>query len=220
MHLTRLPALSLARYAFDFEAIRLSAASSISSAGPTSRGPQTNVPAPLNSARFLRHLEQERSGRFQYVAVQIPDLLRLSFVCRYFKKASVLAHIFALTLAALPRNRKETQFLRFLIKVVKVFSAQRTERLGVRLRFKGRVNRWRRTKHLIGEKGRLPLYTYSARLERGEAQAITRKGALGIRLWLAYHPSFARTFRRTLLAFVHVQKNTLALLSLNDLLFN
>lgn len=129
-----LPALALARYAFDFEAVR-SAIAANQAPAPSS------VPVPLNSARFLRHLEQERSGRFQYVAVQIPDLLRVSFACIYFKKPAVLANLFAQTLSSLPRNRKETQFLRFLRKVVKVFSAQRTERLGVRVRFKGRVNR-------------------------------------------------------------------------------
>jgi hypothetical protein len=129
-----LPALALARYAFDFEATR----SLIRNKTKDSSIPIT---LPLNSVRFLRHLEQERSSRFQYVAVQIPDLLRVSFTCRYFKKPAVLATLFAQTLSSLPRNRKETQFLRFLRKVVKVFSAQRTERLGVRLRFKGRVNR-------------------------------------------------------------------------------
>lgn len=132
-----LPALSLARYAFDFEAIRTARVANQSVTGH----PSLPASIPLNSARFLRHLEQEISSRFQYVAVQIPDLLRVSFTCRYFKKPAVLSNIFAQTLSSLPRNRKETQFLRFLIKVVKVFSAQRTERLGVRLRFKGRVNR-------------------------------------------------------------------------------
>jgi ribosomal protein S3 len=66
----------------------------------------------------------------------------------------------------------------------------------------GRVNRWRRTKHRVGERGRLPLYSYSARLEYGEAQALTRKGALGFRLWFAYHPGFAHRYRRTLLSYI------------------
>ena len=49
--------------------------------------------------------------------------------------------VFAVGLSSLPRNRKETRFLRFLIKLIKVFASQRSERLGVRIRFKGRVNR-------------------------------------------------------------------------------
>ncbi len=116
------------------------------------------------------------------MASNIPDLARFSFICIYFKKPSALSKIFAIGLSSLPRNRKETQFLRFLIKLIKVFSSQRRERLGVRIRFKGRVNRWRRTKYVNGDKGKLPFYTYSSRIEIGESQAITRKGTLGIRI--------------------------------------
>jgi hypothetical protein len=47
----------------------------------------------------------------------------------------------AFQLAKLPRNRKETNFVRFLIKVIKTFAAERKEILGLRIRFKGRVNR-------------------------------------------------------------------------------
>ncbi len=86
-------------------------------------------------------LERERVSRFRYVAVYIQDLIRISFFSIFIKKAAFLAFFFAFTLSKLPRNRKETQFIRFLIKLVKVFAAQREEILGVRLRFKGRVNR-------------------------------------------------------------------------------
>ncbi len=135
VNIRRVPAFSLARYAVDLDGASLRARRK---AQNQSFDPVSSRPT---STAFLQHLSDERRGRFQYVAVQIPDLLRIAFVARYFKKATLLAQLFALTLAALPRNRKETQFLRFLRKVVKVFAAQRPERLGVRLRFQGRVNR-------------------------------------------------------------------------------
>jgi hypothetical protein len=47
----------------------------------------------------------------------------------------------AFQLSKLPRNRKETNFIRFLFKVIKTFAAERKEILGIRIRFKGRVNR-------------------------------------------------------------------------------
>ena len=59
----------------------------------------------------------------------------------YLKKATFLVSFFSFVLAKLPRNRKETQFLRFLIKLVKIFSTHRKEMLGLRIRFQGRVNR-------------------------------------------------------------------------------
>jgi hypothetical protein len=202
VHLTRIPALSLARYAFDREAVLLQKANEAHTIGILHRT-ETKHPRPT-SAGFLRHLTREIEGRYQYVAVQIPDLIRISFLGRYLKKAQLLAHVYARALIALPRARKETQFLRFLTKVVKVFSAQRKEMLGVRIRFKGRVNRWRRTKQVVGEKGTLPLYTYNARIERGDSQAITRKGTRGVRLWLAYDSSFTQGLQRTLISYVRV----------------
>ncbi len=197
VHFRLIPAFSFARYARDLESVQRIARRK------NEIGSSINFDSRSTSAIFLRHIAEEIRGRFQYVAIQIPDLLRISFVSIYFKNPSVLAQLFALTLGALPRNRKETQFLRFLLKVVKVFAAQRPEILGVRRRFKGRVNRWRRTKHVIGEKGFIPLYTYSARVEIGEAQAITRKGTLGIRIWLSYKNTFAESYRRTFIAYTH-----------------
>ncbi len=48
----------------------------------------------LTSAALLRTLERSR-GRFQRTAVHLPDLLRLGFVARYFKKADLLASLFS-----------------------------------------------------------------------------------------------------------------------------
>jgi hypothetical protein len=196
VHLVRLNALSLARFDFDRD---------IASRTPTgealrSRVPSNRLRAPT-SARFLSRLEQEMGSRFSAASGMLPDLLRLGFIAVYLKNAGVLAQLLASSLARLPRNRKEIPFIRFRIKVVKVLVSARPEMLGVRISFKGRVARWNRTKVLIGESGRLALYTYSSRLEGGRAQAITRKGTRGVRVWLAYHPSFAKRFRPTLLAF-------------------
>jgi hypothetical protein len=174
VHFTAVNALSLTSFAFNRERRRSVKADkgSVHKSGFSVK----------TSNLFLQQIETERSSRFQRAAVRIPDLVRLSFVSVYLKKPQVLASLFASTLAHLPRNRKETQFLRFLMKLVKVFTAQRKERRGVRLRFQGRVNRWRRTKHRQTERGKLNLFTYTTRLEYGTAQAITRKGAIGVRL--------------------------------------
>lgn len=88
-----------------------------------------------------------------------------------------------------------------------MLATQRPERVGLRIRFKGRVNRWRRTKQILGSKGSVPLYTYSARLEVGDSQAITRKGTLGIRVWLAYDPRFSTAFRSALFTYVRASSS-------------
>jgi hypothetical protein len=216
VHVYRINGLSLARFGFDREALNQikslkafieAKKQTVALSGTGEKFVQkAKVNAwetgPKKSSRFLENLERERVSRFQYAAVHIRDLVRFSFLSRYLKKASFLVSFFAYVLSILPRNRKETQLLRFLRKIVKVFAAQRKEILGVRLRLQGRINRWRRTKHIVGEKGRLSVYTYNSRREYGTAQAITRKGAVGLRLWLCYNPTFAKTYRQHLLAYV------------------
>ncbi len=137
--LYQINALSLARFAFSQEQERLSLKGLLGSKQDFLK--KTNKSMIKLSQRFLRSLERERTSRFRYVAIFIKDLIRVSFFCRYLKKASFLVSFFAFTLSKLPRNRKETNFLRFLMKLVKVFATQRKEILGLRFRFQGRVNR-------------------------------------------------------------------------------
>lgn len=155
-----------------------------------------------SSQRFLQNIDREMVSRYKYVAVYIQDFVRVSFIALFLKKPTFLVQFMALQISKLPRNRKETKMLRFLIKVVKVFAAQRREVVGLRIAFKGRVNRWRRTKQIIGEKGVLPLQSISTRIEFGSAKAITRKGTLGIRLWICYNPVFRRELRKAVLDYM------------------
>jgi len=120
----------------------------------------------------------------------------------FFKKPSFLGKFLAFQLAKLPKNRKETSFIRFLIKVIRTLSAERKEILGVRIKFKGRVNRWRRTKFILGSRGWFPLHTIQERIEQGTAQAINRKGAVGIRILLRYKNSFGTQLRNHMLHYI------------------
>jgi len=74
--------------------------------------------------------------------------------------------------------------------------------IGVKIEFKGRINRWRRTKIVRGVGGLLPsLYDYKTRVEFGSSKSITRKGALGIRLWFFYKSYFTTILRRCILKY-------------------
>ena len=96
---------------------------------------------PKKSQKFLTSFQKEIGLRYRYVGVFIPDLVRFTFISLYSKYTQRLITFFAFTLAKLPRNRKETKYVRFLAKLVKVFAAQRPEILGLRFRFQGRINR-------------------------------------------------------------------------------
>lgn len=161
---------------------------------PLNQNKFRNKKSVKNSSLFRKALEKERTRQYRYTAVYMKDLLRLSFVAFYYKHAQLIIEFAAFVLKKLPRNRKETKFLRFIIKLRKVFSAQRKEIIGLRVRFQGRVNRWRRTKHIVGHKGVQPLHSYDTYIAFGRAQAITRKGAFGRRLWIVYRAFFVSTY--------------------------
>jgi hypothetical protein len=155
---------------------------------------------------FLQNIDRDMINKYKYVGIYIKDLIRVCFIGMFLKKATFMAKFIAFQIAKLPRNRRETSFIRFIVKVVKTFAAEREEILGLRIKFKGRVNRWRRTKSIVGERGVVPLHTIDNRIECGSAQAINRKGALGIRIWIRYKPSFSTLIKNSILKFFAYSK--------------
>jgi len=124
----------------------------------------------------------------------------------FLKKATFMAKFIAFQIAKLPKNRKETSFIRFIIRVVKTFAAEREEILALRIKFRGRVNRWRRTKSIVGERGILPLHTIKNRMEYGTAQAVNKKGAIGIRIWIRYDLTFSSLIKESMLKYFAYSK--------------
>lgn len=157
--------------------------------------------------RFLQTIDRDMINKYKYVAIYIKDLIRICFIGMFLKKPSFIAKFIAFQIARLPRNRKETSFIRFIIRVVKMFAAEREEILGLRIKFRGRVNRWRRTKSIIGERGVIPLHTVQNRIEYGSAQAINRKGAIGIRIWIRYKPTFSSLIRASIFNYLTYSKH-------------
>ena len=156
------------------------------------------------SALFLNELEQKISIRYRYVAIYIKDLVRITFFCRYLKNVNFMVNFYCFLLSKLPRNRKETKLIKFFIIILKIFSSQRSERIAIRFRFQGRVNRWRRTKNITGQKGYLEYYSYKSRIEFGIGQAITRKGTQGIRIWLCYNSYFKNILKQSIFDYINI----------------
>ena len=180
-------ALSLTRYRFDSKIKALSHTS----------GSKIKL-----SYFYLTSMERQRVSRYRYIGVYLKDLIRVCFLSRYRKKADFLATFFAFTISKLPRNRKELKFVHFLIKLLKRSAWQNKDILGVRIRFQGRLNRWRRTKHIVGSKGNIAFSSYHNRIEYGMAQAITRKGTLGVHIWIAYQPGSFSVLAKSIISYV------------------
>lgn len=144
-----------------------------------------------SSLLFINKLERDFVKRYKFIANYLQDFARVGFIALYTKDLSFLVKFIAFQIANLQKNRKETRLIKFIIKAIKVFSSQREEVIALKIQFKGRVNRWRRTKIITGKRGIIPFNTYKTHLEYATATSITRKGALGIRLWVYFDDSFS-----------------------------
>lgn len=162
------------------------------------------LPKKKTSAKFLEQLQKKLESRYRYVAKYIKDFVRITFFCLFLKKAIFLANFYAFILTKLPRKRKETKLIYFLIMALKIFSTHRPEIIGVRFKVKGRLNRWRRTKSISGQKGYINLYSYNSRIEFGIAQAITRKGTQGISIWLCYTDNFNLVIKKAIFDYIQL----------------
>jgi len=180
-------ALSLSKYAFNVER-------------------DLNDKKKRSPTKFLQNMDRFMINKYKYVAVYIKDLIRVCFIGMFLKKATFMAKFIAFQIAKLPKNRKETSFIRFIIRVVKTFAAEREEILALRIKFRGRVNRWRRTKSIVGERGILPLHTIKNRMEYGTAQAVNKKGAIGIRIWIRYDLTFSSLIKESMLKYFAYSK--------------
>lgn len=162
--------------------------------------------------KYLQNLERDLINKYKYVAIYIKDFIRICFIGMFLKKPTFIARFIAFLIAELPKNRKETTFLRCVMKIVRIFSAERGEIVGLRIKFKGRVNRWRRTKALIGKRGFIATNTISKRIIYGTAHAINRKGALGIGIWIYYKPEFTYKPRPEVI-FNHIELSKASILN-------
>ena len=159
-----------------------------------------------SSVTFINKLERDFVKRYKFVANYLQDFARVGFIALYTKDLSFLVKFVAFQIAHLQKNRKETKLVRFISKAIKVFSAQREEVIALKVQVKGRVNRWRRTKIITARRGVIPYNTYATRLEYATATSVTRKGALGIRLWVYFNQLFNSRINKGFKAYIKSNK--------------
>ena len=158
---------------------------------------------------YLKKLIRNIERRYLYVAIFIKDIVRITFFCIFLKKTSFLVNFYAYSFSKLTRKYKETVFIRFLIKILKSATINRKEIIGVRLRFKGRINRWRRTKYIIGQKGIWNYNSIRTIVDYAQSSAVTKKGMQGFSIWLCYKSNFITTLRITFLNYIRLSKKKL-----------
>jgi hypothetical protein len=87
----------------------------------------------VEARHFLERIEHDLIQRYKYIAIYLQDFVRVCVLSFFLKKPTFLVNFIAFQIAKLPKNRKETTFIRFLIKFIKIFAAQRSDKLNLKV---------------------------------------------------------------------------------------
>ena len=157
--------------------------------------------------QFFKNMQRRFFTKYRTSAIYLKDLLCICFFSFFLKKPTFLLNFVAFQIVHIQKNKKETVLIRFLIKTLKSFANQRPEITGLCIKFRGRVNRWRRTKSIIGTTKHIAFQSFKSRLEYGTAKAINKKGVIGIRLWIAYSVNFQSILKNTTFEYANYSKD-------------
>ena len=109
----------------------------------------------------------------------------------YTKNVTAFCNFLATRIARAKRHRKLIYITRNLLAR---FIRFENELIGVRIRFKGRIDGRPRAKKMYLQKGSVPLHTVSAAISYHLSHVFSRYGTFGVRIWLCFTKSNTEYF--------------------------
>jgi hypothetical protein len=88
------------------------------------------------------------------------------------------------------KTKRQIPFLRFLMRILSNLAGGLIKIKGMRIQFKGRFDRWNRTKSLIFTTGNIPLQRKDIDIEYSSTKGMVKKGTYGIRFWVWYGTNY------------------------------
>jgi ribosomal protein S3 len=86
------------------------------------------------------------------------------------------------------------------------FKGERKEIIGLKIKLKGRIDRWKRTKTWIADTGSIIFQSYNSYLDYGYTKGIVKKGTFSIRVWMQYKPIFINNFKTIIFKYYKYSK--------------
>ena len=145
-------------------------------------------------------------NKYKYNAIFIKDFIFLAYITTLLKNPLPLVKFIAHQFKRLPKNRKQLKLLKFLNQSIYIFCKQRREILGFKFQITGRLNRRRRTHKWVFQKGILSLQTHESRVEYAYSEGFTRRGLIGIHLWIFYKKQFSILLKKKLIQYLFYSK--------------
>lgn len=159
-----------------------------------------------NRIKTLENISKNFTTRWRKLSFWTSDLVNISIISMFLKNTDLLARFISYQISFLPKNKKQTAFLKFLTKVVFNFKGERKEIVGFKMRFKGRFNRWSRTKKWVADVGNLWFQTYNVCLNYSYHKGVVKKGVFSTQIWLQYKKNFVKTLKTMSLTYFNYSK--------------
>lgn len=145
-------------------------------------------------------------NRYRYSAIFIKDFLYISFISIFLKDIQVLTNFIGEQFKRLPKNRRQMKLLFFIQQALKIFCKQRKEVTGLKFQIKGRLNRRNRTHVWKFQKGILSIQSFKTRIEYAYSEGFTKRGLIGIKLWIIYNKTFQNLLKKKLTQYLFYSK--------------
>ena len=159
---------------------------------------QQKVKRYFNMAKKLKKRLNKRWSRIQFLGY---DLMNVAQYSLFFKNSKILASLISYQLSFLPKNKRQTAFLKYISKIIFNFKGEFKDILGLKLKFKGRFNKWKRTKKWEAQAGNLLVQTYDAFIDYASVKGLVKKGIFSVRLWIQYKKKSKYTLKNIMLNF-------------------
>lgn len=151
-----------------------------------------------NLTRFYR-------ARFKLSLIQ--QFIYGGYISVYFKNPDLLGKIIVEGLETLPKFRKHGQYFKFLNDMINALINSQKEIIGFRIKLKGRFNKWRRTKSVYINRGRLPLRIHDSKISYSSSYGCIRRGLFGVKIWICYDKHFSNKLESDLKNYLLYSKN-------------
>ena len=80
------------------------------------------------------------------------------------------------------KNKRQLKLIQLITKTIQIIGKERKEILGLKIQFKGRINKRKRARSIHFKDGIITLQSHSSRVEYGYTNAYTKSGSLGVKL--------------------------------------
>ena len=133
-----------------------------------------------------RKLKKRFNKRWKRINFLGSDLMNIAQYSLFFKNPTILAYFISYQFTFLPKNKRQTSFAKYVSKILFNFKGEFNDIQGLKLQFKGRFNKWSRSKKWVAQAGTILLQSYNSCIDYSCSKGLVKKGIFSTRIWIQY----------------------------------